>query len=76
MLGVFAVPGDNNDIHFVSFDSVIENKSNAVDWSGRVLINDYGDAARNISYQLNDFTQKTGSAIRKMIMLLRIMIRL
>lgn len=58
MLGVFAVPGDNNDIHFVSFDSVIENKSNAVDWSGRVLINDYGDAARNISYQLNDFTQK------------------
>ena len=58
MLGVFAIPGDNNDIHFVSFDSVIENKSNAVDWSGRVLINDYGDAARNISYQLNDFTQK------------------
>jgi len=58
MLGVFAVPGDNNDIHFVSFDSVIENKSNAVDWSGRVLFNDYGDVARNISYQLNDFTQK------------------
>lgn len=58
MLGVFAVPGDNNDIRFISFDSVIENKSNAVDWSGRVLINDYGDAARNISYQLNDFTQK------------------
>lgn len=58
MLGVFAVPGENNDIHFVSFDSVIENKSNAVDWSGRVLFNDYGDVARNISYQLNDFTQK------------------
>lgn len=58
MLGVFAIPGDNNDIHFVSFDSVIENKSNAVDWSGRVLFNDYGDVARNISYQLNDFTQK------------------
>lgn len=58
MLGVFAVPGDNNDIRFISFDSVIENKSNAVDWSGRVLFNDYGDVARNISYQLNDFTQK------------------
>lgn len=58
MLGVFAVPGDNNDIHFISFDTVIENKSNAVDWSGRVLFNDYGDVARNISYQLNDFTQK------------------
>lgn len=58
MLGVFAVPGENNDIHFVSFDSVIENKSNAVDWSSRILLNDYGDVARNISYQLNDFTQK------------------
>lgn len=58
MLGVFAVPGDNNDIRFISFDTVIENKSNAVDWSGRVLFNDYGDVARNISYQLNDFTQK------------------
>ncbi|MCI6050056.1 hypothetical protein [Phocaeicola plebeius] len=58
MLGVFAVPGDNNDIRFISFDTVIENKSNAVDWSGRVLINDYGEVARNISYQLNDFTQK------------------
>lgn len=58
MLGVFAVPGENNDIRFISFDTVIENKSNAVDWSGRVLFNDYGDVARNISYQLNDFTQK------------------
>lgn len=58
MLGVFAVPGENNDINFVSFDSVIENKSNAVDWSSRILLNDYGDVARNISYQLNDFTQK------------------
>lgn len=58
MLGIFAVPGDNNDIRFISFDTVIENKSNAVDWSGRVLFNDYGDVARNISYQLNDFTQK------------------
>lgn len=58
MLGVFAVLGDNNDIRFISFDTVIENKSNAVDWSGRVLFNDYGDVARNISYQLNDFTQK------------------
>ena len=58
MLGVFAVPGENNDIHFVSFDSVINNKNNAVDWSSRILPNDYGDVARNISYQLNDFTQK------------------
>lgn len=58
MLGVFAVPGENNDINFVSFDSVIGNKSNAVDWSSRILLNDYGDVARNISYQLNDFTQK------------------
>lgn len=58
MLGVFAIPGENNDIRFISFDTVIENKSNAVDWSGRVLFNDYGDVARNISYQLNDFTQK------------------
>lgn len=58
MLGVFAVPGENNDIRFISLDTVIENKSNAVDWSGRVLFNDYGDVARNISYQLNDFTQK------------------
>lgn len=58
MLGVFAVPGENNDINFVSFDSVINNKNNAVDWSSRILPNDYGDVARNISYQLNDFTQK------------------
>lgn len=58
MLGVFAIPGENNDIRFISFDTVIENKSNALDWSGRVLFNDYGDVARNISYQLNDFTQK------------------
>lgn len=58
MLGVFAVPGENNDIRFVSFDSVINNKNNAVDWSSRILPNDYGDVARNISYQLNDFTQK------------------
>lgn len=58
MLGVFAVPGENNDINFVSFDSVINNKNNAVDWSSRILPNDYGDVVRNISYQLNDFTQK------------------
>ena len=58
MLGVFAVPGENNDIHFVSFDSVINNKNNAVDWSSRILPDDYGDVARNISYQLNDFAQK------------------
>lgn len=58
MLGVFAVPGENNDINFVSFDSVINNKNNAVDWSSRILPNDYGGVARNISYQLNDFTQK------------------
>lgn len=65
MLGFFAVPGENNDIHFVSFDSVIENKSNAVDWSSRILLNDYGDVARNISYQLNDFTQKNWFRYKK-----------
>lgn len=58
MLGVFAVPGKGNAIDFVSFDSVIENKKKAVDWSGKVVFGEYGDVARNISYQLNDFAQR------------------
>lgn len=58
MLGVFAFPEAGNVIRFVSFDDVIANKAKAYDWSDFVVFKDYGEAARSISFQLNDFTQR------------------
>lgn len=58
MLGVFAFPEAGNVIRFVSFDDVIENKAKAYDWSDFVVFKDYGETARSISFQLNDFTQR------------------
>ena len=58
MLGVFAFPEAGNVIRFVSFDDVIANKAKAYDWSDFVVFKDYGETARSISFQLNDFTQR------------------
>lgn len=58
MLGVFAFPEAGNVIRFVSFDDVIANKAKAYDLSDFVVFKDYGETARSISFQLNDFTQR------------------
>lgn len=58
MLGLFAVPkSDGTGIRFFSFDTILENKSKAVDWSMKIVCAYYGDLPRTISYSLNGFSK-------------------
>lgn len=57
MLGLFAIPSDRFTIKFVKFDTVVENKSNAVDWSGRLVQAYFDKTPGEITYTLDDFAQ-------------------
>lgn len=57
LVGLFAVPtADGSVLRFVPFDE-LQNKSNAVDWSDKLLPYDETNRPRNISYRLDDFAR-------------------
>ena len=57
MLGLFAIPSDRFTIKFVKFDTVVENKSKAVDWSNRLVQAYFDKTPGEITYTLDDFAQ-------------------
>lgn len=57
MLGLFAIPSDRFTIKFVKFDTVVENKSKAVDWSNRLVQAYFDKTPGEIAYTLDDFAQ-------------------
>ena len=57
MLGLFAIPSDRFTIKCVKFDTVVENKSKAVDWSGRLVQAYFDKTPGEITYTLDDFAQ-------------------
>lgn len=57
MLGLFAIPSDKDTIKFIKFDTVVENKSNAVDWSNRLISAYFDKTPQDITYTLDDFAQ-------------------
>ena len=57
MLGVFAVPTETDHIKFVSFDTLVQNKSKSVDWSGKLLQAYFDKTPQKISYTLDNFAQ-------------------
>lgn len=57
MLGLFAMPTQENHLKFVSYDTLLGNKSIAVDWSSK-LVRPYIDyTPRKITYSLDDFAK-------------------
>lgn len=58
MLGMFAVPVSDNKIKFVSFDTLIANKSIANDWSDKVLLSSGFHTPEEITYTLDNFARK------------------
>lgn len=57
MLGLFAIPTEENHLKFISYGTLLQNKSKANDWSLR-LVQAYDDCApRNISYSLDGFAR-------------------
>ena len=57
MLGLFAMPSDRFTIKFVPFSTVVENKSNAVDWSNRLVSAYFDKTPQEMTYTLDDFAQ-------------------
>lgn len=57
MLGLFAVPTEIDHIRFVSFDTLVQNKSKSVDWSSKLLQAYFDKTPQNISYTLDNFAQ-------------------
>lgn len=57
MLGMFAIPKDSNSIKMESFSSLFNNKSNAVDWSDKVITGIYGDLGE-VKFSLDGYVQK------------------
>lgn len=57
MLGLFAVPTEIDHIKFVSFDTLVQNKSKSVDWSSKLLQAYFDKTPQNISYTLDNFAQ-------------------
>lgn len=57
MLGLFAMPTQDNHLKFVSYDTLLGSKSVAVDWSSK-LVRPYIDyTPRKIIYSLDDFAK-------------------
>ena len=57
MLGVFAVPTNSNSIKMVSFDTVVNGKENAMDWSKKVITDVYSTAG-TVSFKLDNYGQR------------------
>lgn len=57
MLGLFAVPAEADHIKFIPFDRLVENKSKAVDWSGRMVQAYMDKTPQKITYTLDNFAQ-------------------
>lgn len=57
MFGLFAIPSGRFTIKFVKFDTVVENKSKAVDWSKRLAQAYFDKTPNEIVYTLDDFAQ-------------------
>ena len=56
--GMFCVPSSDGDtIKFVTFDTLTD-RSNAVDWSDKLIAKDVMNTPRNISYSLDDFARR------------------
>lgn len=58
MLGMFAVPVSDNKIKFVSFDTLLDNKSIANDWSDKLLLSSGFHTPGEITYTLDNFARK------------------
>ena len=55
--GMFCVPSDDGAIKFITFESLAD-RSNAVDWTDKLIVKDATNKPRSISYSLNDFARK------------------
>lgn len=55
--GMFCVPSDDGAIKFITFESLAD-RSNAVDWTEKLIVKDATNKPRSISYSLNDFARK------------------
>lgn len=57
MLGLFAIPGDNNQIEFYPIEYILENKSRKYDWS-KYLVSTYMDNRPiSMSFSYSEFAQ-------------------
>lgn len=56
MVGLFAIPSDENTIKFVSVDDLAD-VSRAYDWSDKLLPYSYENKPKNVSYALDDFAR-------------------
>lgn len=57
LFGLFAIP-DSNRIKFVSVDEIFLNKSNALDWTKRVVASFYENKPMEMKYTLEGFAQR------------------
>lgn len=57
MLGLFAIPGENNTIKFIPFDSLKDNVSKAVDWTSKVVKAYRDSVPRSMKYAVDNTAQ-------------------
>jgi hypothetical protein len=58
MLGVFAVAEEGNVIRFVSVETLVGNKSKALNWTRKVVATFQENKPKEISFSLDDFAQR------------------
>lgn len=55
--GMFCVPSDDGVIKFITFESLAD-RSNAVDWTDKLIVKDANNKPRSITYSLGDFARR------------------
>lgn len=56
--GTFAIPGNGNIVSFVPIDTIIENKTKALNWTKRVIASYSANRPKNISFKIDGFSQR------------------
>lgn len=57
MFGLFAMPGDGQEVIFYTMDDVIANKKSAVNWTKQVIASYPDNRPKGTSFTMNDFAQ-------------------